>query len=395
MEFDTTAQFEAVIDPSSLSSARDDIESELGDVEVQVAAQVDGGSGGAGSRSMVDEFETEHKLSERRNELLEDLLDAQEQDTYNRAARLGGGAGGAALAGMLGVGAMGLSALSQFEWPELPPLKPTDISPVPVDAPSSIPIDAPDSIPVDAPEAIPVDVPEFDPLELEKPDWIPIPIAGPSSSPSGDGTGDGTGTGAPAPTPDIDEIQQPGPGPAAAPAPTGNPNPQPQPTGDGDLLPGLTVNPEKVAGGVAAGAAAGGLAKLLSGGGQTAGGTASFFAGLPANLAARSARRSQERPRDQQTWFDRLVGDALEGTDLGGTSTTAGAASATGATQLLAQSGQQGSDPGRERSPSTTIEHSPTYNLEGLRDLERKMKRDKREIEQKIENLENSFSSRR
>lgn len=393
MEFDTEAQFEAVIDSSSLSDVRDDIESELGDVEVQVAAQVDGpsgGSGGGGSGAIVDEFETEHQLSEERNRLLEELVDETEQNSYNRAARMGGGAAGLAMAGVLGVGAMGLSALSEFEWPAMPKLEAPDISPIEVLTPSSIPLTEPDWLPPTVP----------------KPDWLPITV----ESPGGDkDTPDDTPTNTPnlfdipwGPTDDgptdtpstprtiPDGIQKPGP--VGAPSQTAPPVPgdDTQPGGDGGVF---DIGPEEIFGGTIAAGAAGALARGLQGTAGTVGGAARapwVAAGIPTSIAARSAKRSQNRPQDQQSWFDRIVGDALENTGLGGTSTGAGAATAgTAATSLF--TGGQGGDPGRESSTPAKVEHSPTYNVDGLRDLERQMRQDRRELEKEIQQLKNAL----
>jgi hypothetical protein len=109
-EFSTEAVFEATVSSSSLKSARQTVEDELGNMEVQVAAQVEkGGDSGGGnpardramgrrnqsrqidaltdiqasvseqptSEAILDEWETEHQLGETRNELLRDLADAQ------------------------------------------------------------------------------------------------------------------------------------------------------------------------------------------------------------------------------------------------------------------------------------------------------------------------------
>jgi len=109
-EFSTEAVFEATVSSSALKSARQTVEDELGNMEVQVAAQVEkGGDSGGGnpardramgrrnqsrqidaltdiqasvseqptSEAILDEWETEHQLGETRNELLRDLADAQ------------------------------------------------------------------------------------------------------------------------------------------------------------------------------------------------------------------------------------------------------------------------------------------------------------------------------
>ena len=144
-EFSTEAVFEATVSSSSLKSARQTVEDELGKMEVQVAAQVEkGGDSGGGNpardramgrrnqsrqidaltdiqasvseqptgEAILDEWETEHQLDETRNELLRDLADAQEQQNYDQSAR--GARGGGGLGKLLGgaVGVLGLSALS-------------------------------------------------------------------------------------------------------------------------------------------------------------------------------------------------------------------------------------------------------------------------------------------
>ena len=144
-EFSTEAVFEATVSSSSLKSARQTVEDELGKMEVQVAAQVEkGGDSGGGNpardramgrrnqsrqidaltdiqasvseqptgEAILDEWETEHQLDETRNELLRDLADAQEQQNYDQSAR--GARGGNGLGKLLGVavGVRGFSALS-------------------------------------------------------------------------------------------------------------------------------------------------------------------------------------------------------------------------------------------------------------------------------------------
>ncbi|WP_435065893.1 hypothetical protein [Halobaculum sp. EA56] len=119
-EFDVDAVFDATVAPESLRSARQTIEDELGSIEVQVAAQT--GAGGrdriagreramerqlqtqqvdaltdiqgaldepGAAPAVLDEWDVEHELSERRNEILLEILDQQQESDFDRAKQLG------------------------------------------------------------------------------------------------------------------------------------------------------------------------------------------------------------------------------------------------------------------------------------------------------------------
>lgn len=149
-EFSTEAVFEARVSQRSLRKARQTVEDELGDVEIGVG----GGGAGRSARAdrVIDEFEVEHDLSRERNLLLEQLLEEQEKDAFNRALKGGGGMaalGGAGILAGLTLGGGLISFLQEFEF----------------------------------------EPPDIPPLEVPKPDWVPIPVGQPSGTPSSEQTG--------------------------------------------------------------------------------------------------------------------------------------------------------------------------------------------------------------
>jgi hypothetical protein len=192
VEFETEATFEAVVDSASLRSARDTVEKEFSDLEVQVdaVAQTNGGGRAGASKeramgrrlqseqldaladiqngletaaapeSVVDAWDETHELDERRNELLEEILDENEDGNRLRGRGGGGGRGMLALLGMAapvgiaGLGLVGLTkALEEFgpDFPESIPL---------TGVPGEIDVDAPDKIPISSPFPIPIPVAE-------------------------------------------------------------------------------------------------------------------------------------------------------------------------------------------------------------------------------------------
>jgi len=127
--FETGAQLDVTVNPSSLRSARQTIEDEIGDVQVDVSTSA-GGGGGSGSRiagreramsrqllssqdeslmSIDDAWTDNLDLNEERNDLLQQLLEQSEKDSQtSRGGRMGSmGMGGIGLA--LGVGAVASS----------------------------------------------------------------------------------------------------------------------------------------------------------------------------------------------------------------------------------------------------------------------------------------------
>jgi hypothetical protein len=138
-EFATTSIIEVRVDQSSLRDARKIIEDDLGDVTVDVDASSPSGqlsnSGSAGverrsrenalsrqllnsqsdtlsgiqetieERPALDEWETQHELSQERNDLLRELVETTEDGNFQRAK-----SGGLGVSSMLG-GALGLSML--------------------------------------------------------------------------------------------------------------------------------------------------------------------------------------------------------------------------------------------------------------------------------------------
>jgi len=393
-EFGTEAVFEATVSPSSLREAKQTVEDELGGMEVQIDVQTGAGSGTrAGGRrpgagGLAREIEVEHGLSRTRNDLLRDLVDAQEQGNFDRAVS-GGGLGGAAglLAGgvglTLGAGAIGLAGLTKalnsfdpgsVDVPPIPPLKAPDIPPVPVDAPGSIPVDAPSSIPVDAPSSIPLDAPSS------------IPLTRPS----------GTGSGAPRPSP--------GPGPAPSPEPTPGTDPRstnpsapypydvfgpdarvPSPSGDGGD--GVTDEALIVGGTALAGAGAAQLAKGSSSGAAATGGTATGI-GAPTFIPALAgrARRAEETAADERTFFERILARLTPDVNQGRREALRGRTPTATATASISKAEPPGNGP--------QINHSPTYNIQGVKDLKRQQQRDIRELERKLQKLERALGGR-
>ncbi|PHQ44661.1 hypothetical protein DJ68_17320 [Halorubrum sp. C3] len=248
-EFETQNTVDVVIDDRSLTEAKADVEDALSSVPLDVQAEVSGAGSGsevaardrARQRQLLTdqtssieelsetfeetdieaEWQEEHELSRERNRLLEQLVDAQEEGNFDRAARAGGGllGGGAAILGggaLLGIGALSsvLSSFSwpslpEFSWPELPDLSPppepdwhpldvVEPDPVevgepkeqPVEDPKEQPVADPKEQPVEDPKEQPVEDPE--PVETPQPDWVPIEIGTPELST--DGVADGIGS---------------------------------------------------------------------------------------------------------------------------------------------------------------------------------------------------------
>jgi len=256
-EFETQNTVDVVIDDRSLTEAKADVEDALSSVPLDVQAEVSGAGSGsevaardrARQRQLLTdqtssieelsetfeetdieaEWQEEHELSRERNRLLEQLVNAQEEGNFDRAARAGGGllGGGAAILGggaLLGIGALSsvLSSFSwpslpEFSWPELPDLPPppepdwhpldvVEPDPVevgepkeqpvedpkeqPVEDPKEQPVADPKEQPVEDPKEQPVEDPE--PVETPQPDWVPIEIGTPELST--DGVADGIGS---------------------------------------------------------------------------------------------------------------------------------------------------------------------------------------------------------
>lgn len=368
-EFGVSTTLEAEVDQQSLRQARQEIEAELGDIEVSVTAEGSpsqsvgrGGSsrGFAKVNTLLDDLDTK---ALRRNELLEDLLDATEQGDFTRAT--GGGAGGV-LGGLFlgGLGLLGgaLSGLGDFELepPDIPPLEPPKIPPVVVDKPDWLPLGVPE------------------------PDWLPIEVTFPDESPDSSPITPRV--------PYIDQTPYPEPAPTPAPGPVtdplftpgeGNPveqvdpSPSPSPT-----FPTIGV-PEAILGG---GAAVGGALALKQLAGATRGGSsAAAPIAAPSVIAARAGRDAQNTPDDQQNivqrFFDRLVPDLDRNRAMRMSTATATSTASISARENRAGSGSD-----------VTIEHSPTYEVSGLDEVRRKQEQDRRELEQKIDRLQQSLS---
>lgn len=192
-QFDSEVELEVVVDQSSLRDARAEIEAEMGDVAVGVSSGTSGTAqlaDGGGRSDVVDHTSDLVGLAETRNDLLRDLVDAQEQGNFDRALR--GGGGGALGGALLGLGAIGglgaglVSFLQNFEFdpPPIPPLGvPEALDPVDVPVPAPL-----DPVDVPVPGALdPVELPvpdALDPLTVPEPEWLPIEVPTPGESPT-------------------------------------------------------------------------------------------------------------------------------------------------------------------------------------------------------------------
>jgi|GEM_PF-4149757 len=323
-QFDSEVELEVTVDQSSLRDARDEIESEMGDVAVSVGSGTSGTAqlaGGSGGRDIVDHTSDLVGLAETRNDLLRDLVDAQEQGNFDRALR--GGGGGALGGALLGLGAIGglgaglVSFLQNFEFdpPSIPPLGvPEALDPVDVPVPAPL-----DPVDVPVPGALdPVELPvpdALDPLTIPKPDWLPIEISAPGESPTPSETPAPSPSPSPDPSPGDDRTTDDTPAPVTNPTAdpsgdgrptgaTGTEDPQNQPAWRAprfmaDDSPAVTSDPagggsgvgaEEVVGGAAGVGALEAARRALSGGGTASGspGSSIGFPAIGSQLAARS-----------------------------------------------------------------------------------------------------------
>jgi hypothetical protein len=266
-EFDTEVELEVVVDQSSLRDARDEVETAMADVGVSAS----GGGGptptGGGLEAIEDDTTDLVDLAQTRNDLLRDLVDAQQQGNFDRLARGGGGIGGLLGLGALGaVGGLGLGLISflqdfEFEPPNIPPLEVPDIDPIPVREPDWIPL------PVQEPAPVPIEQPDPAPSFRGPPSPLDTPRPSPAPSPTP------TPTPSPAPAPDPETFTDPD-----APGRTivGGDVMDRQPSGGGTIGDPGGVTAEEVAGvGIGAGVTfeairrAGAGALTPSGGGTT------------------------------------------------------------------------------------------------------------------------------
>jgi len=324
-QFDSEVELEVTVDQSSLRDARDEIESEMGDVAVSVGSGTSGTAqlaGGSGGRDIVDHTSDLVGLAETRNDLLRDLVDAQEQGNFDRALR--GGGGGALGGALLGLGAIGglgaglVSFLQNFEFdpPSIPPIDvPKALAPVDVPVPAPL-----DPVDVPVPGALdPVELPvpdALDPISIPEPDWLPIEISAPGESPTPSETPAPSPSPSPDPSPGDDRTTDDTPAPVTNPTTdpsgdgrptgaTGTEDPQNQPAwraprfmADDSPAPvadpsGGGVGAEEVAFGVGAGAAGAYTLSRLAEGGAGIGssnpvGSTIGFPAIGSQLAARS-----------------------------------------------------------------------------------------------------------
>jgi len=301
--FDSGVELDVTVSSSSLRSARKTIEDGLGDVEATVSpngpAYSGGGSGGsevasreaAMSRqllssqnnkldSVTDSWGENLELNERRNFLLEELLEATGSGEgggldgptpRGNGGLLGGLAGGAALLGLgaLTIGGLGLGKLSDIEVPDIPPLEVPDIPPLKVpDVPQlgvpDIPdLGVPDIPKLGVPDVPPLGVPDIPQLGVPNiPDLgVPeIPDLGVPDIPQL-GVPDIPDLG----VPDLPKLEVPDIPPVPVAKPDWVPLPIQNPSGSGDSSPSLA---DRVATGVTSNAAM--TWNLLEEGGQGA-----------------------------------------------------------------------------------------------------------------------------
>lgn len=468
-EFTTAASLRVEVEQSSLQSARSEIEELTADpitVETDMGSrpgsamgglQTDGGmmagiadpmeSQAADLGEIADAWDDNTPLNERRNTLLEELVEAERSGDQGGAS-MGGMLGGGLLIGGL-VGALGISKLISFldgfDWPDMPDPPSIDIpSEIPVDAPSDIPVGAPSSIPIDAPNPdwVPLDAPNPDwvPIGVPKPDWLPIgvdvpdpldvdvpdplgvdvpesiPVDAPSEIPvdvpelaipqpdwwpSDSGTGTGTGTGSNIDTPadigtgtgdsnditDYDHTSETLDSPYEDSSATYSNEGQ---TTDADYDPseqstsspvpdavsqnkGLLVGGTLALTGLGIAAAnpvpgpsdAVGASTIAKGAGIA--GTAAIFSGSAAAEGdGGNATASQDVYQDNETQT--------------GTSTSESTAT-----------GSSSGNSARNRSTQAKIDYSPTYKLPTKR-LEKQMRKDRRELERRIDKLEKQIT---
>lgn len=523
-DFATEATFEAVIDSASLRDARQTVEDELGDIEVEVAAQTSGAGGAGGGemasrdramgrklqsqqldtldenlgldeerndllqeiveteakvaaqtdsggggelaqreRAMGRQIETQQldtldqnlELDEDRNELLSELVDAQEQGNYDRATRgsLGGGmlAGGAVVAGVIGsVGSALSSALGTLSASDV--VTPVGLAPDDVVAtaasiatgnvigtaatvtaeavigskatvtaadvigqPATITAaDAVGSVAAVSATDVIGSVPDIaagnligaaaeitagaligSKATITLKDLVDV-VSGTSTK-----TPDDTGS----PTPDTTPTDRPTDTPTDTPKgiPSGGPvpvqnahkDPPDQPADSPtDYAPDLNVQPKDVVTGLGVGGAAYMAGKAIRGGARGATGVVASASGIPAQIAARNSGRAEQTPDNQQNWLQGIF-DNLVPDDVSGSggSGTPVAMLSPGMQHLpIDQQGQQ-SDPGRDRSggTGTTVNYEPTYKLE-TQDLERQLRQDKKEIEKRLRKVERALT---
>ena len=384
----------------------------------------------------LDVLEDGLDLDEYRNDLLEQLIEEQSRSRYDRAVRSGGGGGGLAAVGMmgavlgplLGIGGtaiIGGKLIDFLDGYEVPPLKPPDIPPVPVEEPSPVPTPQPDWSPLN------VGRPDWLPLNIPAPEWLPLDEPGGTGTGSPEDSPDGTPTGTPVPEdlpfeqpdpsappvenpdgtdqPDDAPNDQPVPDevPFEQPDPSAPPTsrePTPEPTGGG----GLPI-PEEVVGGVAGGVTAGVAAKYLSGAGSLARGAGGASSIVPPpgtlvdlmNAPETFSKASRGQSEGQKMWGDFLVSMDIPRPDewpgyAGPEGGFGGGDDGGGQSKNQTESRGNKTDRGRERNGrgEVRVEHSPTYNLD-TSELEQKQRQDKRELEQKIKQLENSLTQPR
>jgi hypothetical protein len=373
-QFDSEVELEVVVDQSSVRDARDEIEDAVGDVAVGVGSSGTSGTaqltGGSGGRDVTDHTSELVSLGKSRNDLLRDLVDAQEQGNFDRA--LGGGGGGALGGALLGLGAIGglgaglVTFLQNYEF-EPPNIPPIDVPEAldPVDVPVPTPLD-----PVDVPvpgalDPVELPVPDaLDPIAIPEPEWLPIEVPAPGESPAPSET--------PAPT------ESPAPSPSPSPAPTDDrttddtpalitnpmaePNPEQRPTGEtgapdpqNQPAPAPTSDPSGGGSGIPRGAVTTGEA--VTGGIVGAGGAAlgAYLAGTSGGPATRRAAFSRETPTASNT---ESIND-------------------------------------RPRPANITVENNVTAESVSQRDLEEAMEQAKREAKREItKQLSRSLGSR-
>lgn len=407
-DFSTSAELNVTVTQSSLKRARSDIESAIADTPVTVEADVGNrpgsamgsinDSGGLGTDALEKQsselgdisssWEDNLQLNERRNELLEDLVDMAEAGQLGgdggRGRPLGGiGSlllGGGATLGTLGgvLGGQLMDFLKGFSLPEInipdinvpdiPPLKVPDIPSL--DVPTipnlgvpNIPnlgvpeipnLGVPDNIPdLGVPDNIPnLGVPDIPNVGVDVPFPVPIPIA----SPGGSGGGSGTGSSSPGA---LDKIIAAASIPAAQTA-----NAAEGAANWAGKNKGTAIGVGSLVAGVGLAAADGPLPF-----GDAAGATVAGAGGGTAILSS-----------------------LLDGGSGTASATTADESSNT-TSSTASTSSSSNRRPNRARESSrqkSEINYSPTINAD-FSDLERKIDRDIRELERRVSDIESTL----
>lgn len=425
-EFGVASELEVQVDERSLREARKEIEEETGDlsIPVEVQSQRNTPSKSVSARSSKERA-MGRRLNARRNELLrdldgigDDLVDLADQRNFyleemldSMEGGIGAGSGddggmikprrprgGEGILGLLG-GAIGSLALLKTVRGSSSEGETGEPTPIPVEDPGEIPYGGPNPIPVEEPGEVPVQDPGE--VTVKEPTWVPIPVQSPggTAEPSR-GRPDSAPDTAPTPSDQpggyydprrdpqhryIPEEQQPTPSPDPSPGPSpGRPAPYDDvPVGDSP------IGASGIIGGTAIGAGAGMVADAASkawSSGSSAASSALGPIGLPSSLAAQEGKRAVEQ--EEKVWWERIFGE-VEGGGGPAMASIAGpglypgdvgtAGSSSGSRGNRAHSSSQ-----NRQSAAVTVNNEMRLDPTSMRDLERKLEQQKRDILQEV-----------